>query len=292
MEDRDIKNQRTGLIVVSVLLILSVIGNVILLVRSNRLANEKDRALAQVEATTVQWQQQSEELKTMDSNLQQLRAERAELETELNAEIQRRDERLAQLNRNVAGMDRNRQGLIQENDSLQQLLTDLEANYQSTQNELEETRNQLKERRQVGEVQGDSISMARPLRAYNINTLTKWNRWLWADRYNVDRARRVDETYITFEVAGTIFSPQGTRVVTLVVKDPAGKVLMGNGQEFETHETGESMPYTRQKQIDFTSDPVTVDFVVDHEEKLESGDYQLEVYIDGRLARTSSMSLN
>jgi DNA gyrase/topoisomerase IV subunit A len=291
MEERNIQNQRTGLIVVSALLALSLIGNVILLVRNSRLSNERDQALAQVEVTATQWEQQGRELQQLQDELQTLRTQRAELETDLTAELEDRDTRVAQLNRRIRTLEGNVQNLRQENENLHQALNNIEADYQTARNELEWTRTQLQDREATGEAMADSIARARPLRAYNIFPLTYWDRWIFADQYNVTRARRVDETHVSFEVAGTVFSPQGPRDVYLVMIDPEGQVMNNQGQVFEIQETGEQMAYTRQQQINFSDDPISVNFVVEHDQRLQPGDYQLQVYIDGRLSRTSTMTL-
>jgi hypothetical protein len=69
-----------------------------------------------------------------------------------------------------------------------ELLLTLQAENVELKDELDLSRNLLEEGHEFQAALADSISAARPLRAYNINTLTKWDRWLCADRYNVDRA--------------------------------------------------------------------------------------------------------
>lgn len=287
----DERNQRTALYVVSGLLVLAIIGVVILWVRNSRLAEQRDQALAQAGTTVTQLEQRDRDAQELQSTIQQLRSERAELETQLNEEIQQREQRLQQSQRRVAGMQGNLEDLREQNQDLQDQLLTMESNYQSALEELEQARGQLQTQETIGVAVSDSIAMARPLQVYNIFPLNKWNRWIFSDQYHVERARRVDETHIFFEVAGTVFSPQGEREVHFVMRDPYGEVINREGQEFDNQEIGAPEAYTRQTTVNFTTEPIPVSFIIEHQERLEPGVYQLEVFIDGRLARTATMNL-
>lgn len=128
----------------------------------------------------------------------------------------------------------------------------------------------------------DSIDMSRFLTAYNINPLTKWNRWLCADRYNVSVARRVNETHITFELAGTPFTKQGKRTVYMRMIDPAGNLINALGEEFK---------YTSRQEINYTGGYLPVYFFVEHQQKLLPGTYTIQIYIDQELVRESEIDL-
>ncbi|MDD2584183.1 MAG: hypothetical protein WCR61_06975 [Bacteroidales bacterium] len=128
----------------------------------------------------------------------------------------------------------------------------------------------------------DSVNSARYLVAHNITSLNKWNRWLWSDRYNVSVARRVNETHITFEIAGTPFTKQGTKVVYLNMVDPNGNLLYPIGDGFE---------YTAMEEINYTGNYIPLNFVVEHPEKLVPGTYSIQVYIDNELVRESEIDL-
>ena len=128
----------------------------------------------------------------------------------------------------------------------------------------------------------DSINKSRFILAYNINPLTKWNRWLCADRYNVSIARRVNETYITFEIAGTPFTKQGKRVVYMRMLDPSGNLINPLGEEFK---------YTGMQEINYTGGYIPLNFLVEHPQKLVSGTYTIQIYIDKELVRESEIDL-
>jgi hypothetical protein len=137
----------------------------------------------------------------------------------------------------------------------------------------------------------DSVDAVRALSAYNIYPLTKWERWLWADRYNVSQARRVDQTDITFEIAGTPFAVTGERTVYLTMLNPEGQVMYPSAETFMRTDTGEAIPYTQKQEIDFSGENVPVRFKVEHPENLDPGTYRIEVYVDGNLIRTKEINL-
>lgn len=128
----------------------------------------------------------------------------------------------------------------------------------------------------------DSVNNARYLYAYNITPLTKWNRWLCADRYNVSVARRVNETYVTFEIAGTPFTKQGIKTVYMNMIDPAGNLLNPLGEDFK---------YTQMQQINYTGNYIPLNFIVEHPQKLMPGTYTIQIFIDKELVRESSIVL-
>ncbi len=134
----------------------------------------------------------------------------------------------------------------------------------------------------------DSVEMSRTMFAYNIAPLTKWERWLWADRYNVSVARRVNETAITFEIAGTPFTLPGTRVVRLLMLDPYGNVMYPEGTFTDTD--GSEIEYTQSEQVNYSGGYIPLSFTVSHPDKLAPGIYQIQIYIDGEHIRTSDVT--
>lgn len=129
----------------------------------------------------------------------------------------------------------------------------------------------------------DTVDMSKRLSVYNITTLTKWDRWLFADRYNVETARRVNEILVTMEVAGTPFSVPGIRTVYMILTDPQGSVMYSQGDDFT---------YTQKQEINYDGGYVPVEFLIENPEKLAPGDYSLSIYIDKDLVRESTLSFD
>jgi Tfp pilus assembly protein PilN len=129
----------------------------------------------------------------------------------------------------------------------------------------------------------ESIEQSRGLNAYNIVPITKWDRWICADRYNVDIARRVDQIFVTLEIDGSPFSKPGKRSIYLNLIDPEGNLMYPQGDGF---------PYTRMTEINYDGKYVPVEFIINNPSKLSPGEYTIQVYIDKELVRESRMTFN
>ena len=129
----------------------------------------------------------------------------------------------------------------------------------------------------------ESIEQSRGLNAYNIVPITKWDRWICADRYNVDIARRVDQILVTLEIDGSPFSKPGKRSVYLNLIDPEGNLMYPQGDGF---------PYTQKTEISYDGKYVPVEFTIDNPSRLYPGEYTIQVYIDKELVREIRMAFN
>jgi len=129
----------------------------------------------------------------------------------------------------------------------------------------------------------ESIEQSRGLNAYNIVSITKWDRWICADRYNVDIARRVDQILVTLEIDGSPFSKPGKRSVYLNLIDPEGNLMYPQGDGF---------PYTQKTEISYDGKYVPVEFTIDNPSRLYPGEYTIQVYIDKELVREIRMAFN
>jgi hypothetical protein len=273
------KAMRTGLITLGVLFLIALALMFIFLFRGGRLKRERqslshdrqillDENLKVVEQRDLSRQEAAE-----------LRAQMEQAQSNYETELQNREAQIARLRARTHDIAELRQQI----DEYEQLQRDYEElNNQHAQllrdhEQLEAQSTELSgEYRQVRQL----INEARPLRVHNINTLTRWDRWLWADRYNVSRARRVDETQINFEISGSPFTDSGNRNVYVNMLDPEGNIMYSNGEDHH---------YTQMTEVEFTGDPIPVEFAIDHPERLDPGIYEIQVYIDDRLARTEKL---
>jgi hypothetical protein len=137
----------------------------------------------------------------------------------------------------------------------------------------------------------ESVKKSYELHAGNIFALTKWERRLWADRYHVNRARRIDETIVSFEISANPFALAGTRKIYLNMVDPAGRILYASGDSFQLAGSEEKIPYSKMQEISYDGGPVQMEFALAHPENLEPGTYLFRVYIDGRLSGERQMRL-
>ena len=282
---------KTWLIVLGILFILALGTTIFYMVRGGNLKEEISGL--EEERTTLQEEKQriSSERDVLQEDVSNLESEMAQMKEEHKEEIEGKENQIAAFRSRVGQMNQLKEK-IEEYKEMENDYKDLQSQHEelvSTKDSLENANSQLAEK--LANLQ-DSVEMSGGLKAYHISPLTKWERWLWADRYNVSKANRVDETTISFEIGGNIFTGEGTRAVYLNMIDPSGNVMYPSDETFEMKQSGEESAFTRKKEIEYTGEDLPVNFTVEHENSLQPGVYQIEVYIDGELKKASSLELN
>ncbi len=297
MEERTQNPQRPGsamktwLIILGILLILALGTMIFYMVRGGNLKKEISNLEEQQTTLQEEKQQVVSERDELQQNVSDLESEMDKMKKEHKEKTKSQEEEIHALRIQVNGMSDLREK-IEAYKEMESDYKDLQKEYEelvSARDSLENVNSDLAEKLATLR---DSVEMSGGLKAYHISPLTKWERWLWADRYNVSRADRVDETTISFEIGGNIFTEGGTRTVYLNMIGPSGNVMYPSDETFELKQSGEEIPYTRKKEIEYTGEDIPVNFTVEHEESLQSGVYQIKVYIDGELKKASSLELN
>jgi predicted RNase H-like nuclease (RuvC/YqgF family) len=282
--ERQVKSQQNTTIVISVILFLSIIGNIFLFIRNNRIGNEREELvmenefLAQERESAEQANLQlEEEVEQLNTQISQIRDEA----TNLEAQIRTRDTRIANLRRQVTEVEGLREEvarietLEEEIERLEQERDDMLAQLDALNDELETLWNEHEAlTRQVDEVSHFTV--------HNITVNHIRDRWLGRPVI-LERARRINRTEITLAVDGNIFVEPGMVDVYLVMLDPEGNVINPSEEPFTVNETDDTMPYTDHLEIEYQHRSVPMEFTVNHEERLESGTYTVEVYLDGEL---------
>ncbi len=281
-------NLRTALIALGILLVLALAAMIFFIFRGNRLNTEKEN----LQETKVELNEENQQLLTekneLEGQISECETDLGNLKADFQEQLDEKDSLLSAVQvrgRQVAQLrDRiqqfkvmedefeklqiNHSVVLAEKDSLDRYISQLSDDFKSLR---------------------DSVEKSRELQVYNINTLTRWDRWLWADRYNISKARRVDETNIDFVVAGTPFSTPGINNVYLRMIDRHGSLMYPADDTFENDETGEEISFTVMREIVFDGDPVPLEFTIWHD-GLEPGTYEIEVFIDGKLKETHEMN--
>ncbi|MGM0573043.1 MAG: hypothetical protein ACQESL_04695, partial [Bacteroidota bacterium] len=157
--------------------------------------------------------------------------------------------------------------------------------------ELHETKQELEALQARYQQLTEKTQQEENLNVYKICVMTKWDPWLLSDRYNVSKAKRVDHTAIHFEVDGSIFTETGSKDVILVLTDPAGNIMYEGEELFTNQETGEESGFTAKEEIEYTNEPVHVEFNVMHPERLDAGIYKAHIYVEGELSRSKEIDL-
>lgn len=293
-EEKDQNRQKglqTWLIVVSAILLLSIIGNIIYMTRSGRLSDEKEELVIEKAALQTENVVLSETVEVKDSIIEEHKEKLELLAEEHEAMVREKDARIAQLSRRATAAAQELEEQKEVNDELTAEMEALEHKIEELTNEIYLKKQEMDALAAAYELLQEQAREAEPLNVYNICVLTKWDRWLCADRYNVSRARRVDHTSIRFEVAGTTFSETGTKDIHLLLYNPDDELMYASPQVFTIAETGEESAYTQMREIEYDHEPVALEFDIIHPERLQTGSYKVEVYVDGTLSRTKEMLL-
>lgn len=274
-----IRNHRIGLVVLAAVLILTLVAIFLFVSRIGKLNEEQQQLQTERTSLIEERSRKESELIRSDSILAELRTDLEELAAE-------NEENLIRLSNQAAG--------IKRRSAENQILAEQLENYRLMEEEYKKMQSQYSIL--LGEYENldlsydklqskytslqDSVEQSKGLKAFNINLLNKWERWLWADRYNVSLAKRIDKTEITFEIWGSLFTPSGERTVYISMIDPSGSVLYPAPAETEISATGEGLPYTKKQLIDFSGDPVPLAFTIEHPEELSPGFYTIKVYVN------------
>lgn len=280
------KTLQPWLIVLAALLLLSIIGNIIFMTRSGRLSDEKDNLITEKETLQNEKLILTETIEVKEGVIEERQEYIAELEEEYEAMKNEKDARIAQLNRRLSATSGDLESKKEKNDQLAAEIEELSIRLEETKDELYVLKQETDALASAHEILLGQAEEAAVMNAYNICVLTKWDRWLCADRYNVSRARRTDEMFITFEVSGSVFTEAGTKTVHLLLYDPGEELMYESAGTFTDVATGEEMSFTHMQEIEYANEPVKLDFHIIHPERLQSGPYKVEVYIDGKLSRS------
>jgi predicted RNase H-like nuclease (RuvC/YqgF family) len=285
--ERQLKSQQTTSIVIGIILVLSVIGNIFLLVRNSRLANEvedvsraREMALNERQVSEERVVQLESEIGTLEQQVNELQ----EISANLESQLQTRNRQLAQLRRQFPEMEEELQKHVAEIERLEQEYQGMQQEREGLITKLESLETELSQLRGEYEAQTALVREATVLQAYNISVVNLRDRWLWGRPVYVEDAGRVSRTLISFEISSNILVDPARKTVHLIMYNPDGEVMYPSTDTFTVAETGASFYYTEREEIDYEQQRVPLDFEIGHDDRLDSGSYSLEVYIDGRFA--------
>ncbi len=282
---------KTVLIVVVVVLVLSIIGNIIYMNRSSRLSDEKVALTELKESLEVENEVLEEANAVKDGIIEEKDALIEEIEHAHDSIVSARNARIATLSRRVSATAEELEEQRELNHQLAAANEGLEGEKEALRDQLAQLQDEMETLAEAHQRLQGRAEEAETMNIYSINVLTMWDRWLFSDRYNVSRANRVDHTFISFETGGTIFTEAGPKVIYMRMLNPAGNLMYASAEEFTATETGEEMSFTKMQEINYDHHPVEVQFTLVHEDRLSTGTYTIEFYVDGELKRTKEMAL-
>lgn len=285
------KTQQTVIIVLAAILLLSIIGNIIYMTRSSRLADEKEQVTSERESLQHENRVLNETIEVKEATIEEQTQELEELTEKHDSLMTEKDAVIARLNRQANATASDLEAQEELNAELNAQINELEMDKAAVRDELHETRQELEALQGRYQQLTEKTEQEEKLRVYNMCVMTKWDRWLLSDRYNISKARRVDHTAIHFEVDGSVFTETGHKEIFLVLTDPDRNIMYEGTEQFTIHETGEESGYTAMEEIEYTNEPVLVEFNVMHPESLDAGVYKANIYVEGELSRSKEIIL-
>lgn len=290
--ERQLKSQQSTTIVIAVLLLLSILGNVFLFVRSSSVNNEKEELTRERDQLVTENQVAEESNAQLQADIQKLNEQVnaiRESAAALEAEILTRDRRIAQFRRQVAEIEELRMR-VAELEKLEEEFKKLEVERQGLMADLHKLSEQLSALEKQHRELESKVEQATYLKAYNICVHNHRDRLLGRP-VTMEKATRVNRTTVSFEINGNIFVENGSKNLHLVMIDSDGNVIKPSAETFTVAETGASSRYTEYTSIQYNQRSVPLNFTLRHDEKLDPGTYSMEVYIDGVKAGAKEFNL-
>ncbi len=290
--ERQLKSQRSTSIVIAVILLLSIIGNIFLFVRNSRVTGEKEELESEKESLIEDIRAVEEANAQLQAEIQSLNQKIEEISVEvtnLELEIRKRENQIAQLRRQVFKEEELRQQ-IAELEGIEEEYNKLLEEKQELQGELQALKEELSQQKQQYEYLTEEVEEAAYLGAYNICAHHFRERWLCRP-VAMEVARRIDLTTVSFEIGENLLVEPAEKDVHLLMIDPEGNVVNPSADTFTIEETGETSYFTHHAVIEYDHQPVPLNFDIEHDNSLESGNYRMEVYIDGEYARSKEFVL-
>lgn len=290
--ENQIRNQKIGIIVLAVVLAVAIIGNIIYMNRSGKLTDERDALITERTNLQQNINALNESLALKDEIIEENKATIDQLNQEHAQVVEEKDARIMNLSRRVTNTGNELAKAEEKNTLLLAEKEEMDLQQEMLNDEIHQLKQELDALAAAYESLQEQVEKSKVLNVYNMCIMTKWERWICADRYNITKARRVDHTFINFEVDGSYFTEAGESLVHLVIIDPEGYVLYAQPESYQVEETGEIIEYTDVQRINYSNEPVHVEFSVIHTERLQAGTYQVLAYIDGKLSRTEEIILD
>jgi hypothetical protein len=291
--EQQLKSQQSTSIIIGVILLLSILGNVFLFIRNSGLNNENEELISEKNQLITEVQTAGEanaqlEAQVADLN-QQMEQIREGAET-LEGQVSTRDTRIATLRRQIAQAEERDELRAEELEAAEQEINKLENERRELLVELELINERLTGLRSQHEALTRQIEEVSYVTVYNIAVNHLRDRWLGRP-VTMEVARRVNRTEVSFEIDGNIFVEPGLIDVHLLMIDTNGNIVNSSEETFTNEETGETLPYTEFAEIEYNHQPVPVEFSIGYDDKLESGTFTMEVYLNGELRGQTQFEL-
>jgi len=141
----------------------------------------------------------------------------------------------------------------------------------------------------------ETIRIAQQLQISNIRLLPLSNIAVLNKSFETKKANKVDKIRIYFDIDKNKITTAGNKQLFIQIKDPNGNILANaqNGSGATTNEKGETIAYTLTKNIYIKNNEAINDVIIDWKqvETLKKGTYQIFIIYDGDVIGFNAISL-
>ena len=174
---------------------------------------------------------------------------------------------------------------VQQIDSLHRLNQELRAENQQITQQYQETRSTLSQVSQEKEQLTEKVSLAAKLDATNIGIKAINDRGKTQKRLS-----RSAQFVVSFTIAKNITAQPGEKTVYVRILAPDGTVLTKNAGSTFPYENG-NLQYSMKRTIEYGGEEIPVSVFWDIEEFLMPGKYKADIFADGNLIGSQSMTM-
>lgn len=296
-EQKQKSGSKGGVIVLTILLLLSVAGNIWQFFNTQGVKTEAAQVVKEMDTLTARKVELETEVSQITSELEQFKGRSAELDS-LLADAERKIEDQKRqisglieqkkdyqiLQARYADLQKLKDGYLLEIDRL--LAENKELKYQNTElsvkvDKLSEEKVDLTEK----------VNYASALKIQNVR-LTPYKLQAKGKQKEVDKASKADRINIKFTVLPNKLSAIGPKTAYIRIVNPAGLVMAdvsAASKKFTTRD-GAEMTFSRQVTFDYDGNVSTREVNWD-QEVFSKGTYKIEIFIDGDYAGGESVVL-
>ena len=186
------------------------------------------------------------------------------------AEIARLKKELNTLREVLKDYTRQIAELSRENESLKQENSAVKEKYKKATKEIDNLANEK-------EMLSEKVSLASQLDATNVKiTLLRKN---GRDTDNIKKAKQIK---VSFTIAKNITSTTGSKTAYVRILQPDLESLKKSDSNLFTYENRD-ISYSMKKEFEYTSEETSLDLYWNIEETLQSGEYQVYIFVDGNM---------
>lgn len=288
------KSEQTKNIVIGIILALLVLGIIYLIVRNNRISDEREEVRLEKNEVVTERDAIEETNAQLESEIESLNEQVNELMDStavLLEQIEIRDNRIVQLRRQFPQLREELREEIAKREELEQQYEQLEEDKNELMEKIENLEQELSSLRDDLEAKAMLIEEATYLQAYNICFVNIRDRWLWFKPVIMENASRITRTVVSFEINSNILVEPAQKDVYLLMIDPNDEIVNPSEESFIITDTDTNSNYTQHTTIDYDQQSVQLEFTIQHDNSLEEGSYMIEVYIDGKHAGSEKFEL-